>query len=175
MEYNKNRFSPMRTMKKMAVCAVMALVCVGSSAQGKDFEKLEKIKGVEFLHIDKDMIKEAAENGKQLPFGNNQKFMIAKDDILRAVDDVAVYTCEEGKGIEKMKKSVHKVLKGDEWNTIFDISDKDRIIKILQSKRGEQVTSAIYMSEDSGARLVVINGSIGIAQLIKQIMGQKSE
>ena len=41
MEYKMYKFSPMKTMRRMAVCAVMTLACVSGYAQSKDFEKLE--------------------------------------------------------------------------------------------------------------------------------------
>ena len=63
-------FSPLRTMKKWAVCAVLVFVCANAYAQSTNFEELAKIKGVEYVQVNKDMIKLAGLEGKGLQLGD---------------------------------------------------------------------------------------------------------
>ena len=63
-------YGPLTTMKKLAVCAVLVFACVSAYAESKDFGKLSKIKEVEVMHIDKNMINLAAQSGAGLHIGD---------------------------------------------------------------------------------------------------------
>jgi len=168
MEYKMYKFSPMKTIRRMAVCAVMTLACVSGYAQSKDFEKLAKINGVEYTHIDKEMIHLAAEKGEALPIGDNLAFAKAASEIVRVIDDIMVFSCEKKAAGEKLKKSVQKLMKGDIWETLIDLKGGNgKAVKISQAKADDQITNVIFVSEDDGVKLVVINGSLDIAQLMK--------
>ena len=58
-------FSPLQTMRKLAVCAVLVFVCANAHAQSTNFEELAKIKGVEYVQVNKDMIKLAGHRVKE--------------------------------------------------------------------------------------------------------------
>ena len=61
--------SPMQALKKLALCAALVFVCVNINAQSTNFDKLAKMKGVEFQHVDKEMIGLAAKTGQALQLG----------------------------------------------------------------------------------------------------------
>ena len=44
-------FSPLRTVRKWAICAMLVFVCASAHAQSADFEKLAEIKGVEYVQV----------------------------------------------------------------------------------------------------------------------------
>ena len=52
------------TMKRVAICAALVFVSVNAHAQS-DFEELAKIKGVEYVQVNKDMIKLAGMEGNK--------------------------------------------------------------------------------------------------------------
>ena len=176
MESEVRTFSPVGTMKKLATCAVLCFICLSGYAQSKAFEKLAKIEGVEFVHVDKNMIRQAAESGEGLRIGDNINFGNAKDDIIRLIDDVMVFSCEEAEAVEKLKKSVQKLLKDDKWESLIDMKNEDgETVKICQAKDGDQITSVIFAGEEDDMKLVVINGKLDLAQMMKQQNNNSSE
>ena len=166
-------FSPLQTMKKLAVCAVFAFVCVGANAQSNAFDKLAKIKGVEYQHVDKNMINLAAKQGNGLHVGEAVNLGGGDDGgkFLDQFDDVKVFTCEEGGNIKKFQKAALKLLKGKEWEPLIDTKGDDgEMVKIYLSKKGEQSTNVILTVEEDEATLVVINGTFDLAKMMQQGM-----
>ena len=165
-------FSPLMTMKKLAVCAVLAFVCVGANAQSNAFDELAKIKGVEYQHVDKNMINLAAKQGDGLHVGDIVNLgQGAGEEFLNQFDDVKVFTCEDGGNIKKFKKAALKLLKGKEWEPLVDTKGDDgEIVKIYLSKKGEQSTNVILAVEENEATLVVISGTFDFAKMMQQGM-----
>ena len=153
--------SPLRTMKRLAVCAMLMIVCVHASAQNKDFEELAKIDGIEYQHLDKKAISEAVK----------QKIMNNIAKILN-MDDLMVFSCTEEKAVEPLKKSVVEILKGDGWEAIIDVKGDDgQVVKIYQNETGDKKTSVIFGSDKEDTKLMVIEGSLGILQMMEQLQG----
>ena len=170
-------FSLLQTMRKWAVCAVLVFVCASAHAQS-DFDKLAKIKGVEYTHIGKDMIKLAALAGEGLHVGDMELNLGVGEgeDFLNQFDDVKVFTCEQKGSIQKFKKTALKLLKGQEWEPLIDTKGDDgEIVKIYLSKNGEHSTNVILSVEDEEANLVVINGTFDFAKMIQQGMNMNVE
>ncbi len=165
--------SPLRTMKRLAVCAILMIVCVHASAQNKDFEKLAKIDGIEYEHLTKDMIREAVQKkSEQLDEVNGMT--LDKAEIMNNIakilnmDDLQVFSCKEEKAVESLKKSVQEILKGDGWESILDIKGDDgQIVKIYQNKTGDKQTSVIFGSDKGDTTLMVIEGPLGILQMME--------
>ena len=171
-------FSLLQTMRKWAVCAVLVFVCVSANAQSVNFDKLAKIKGVEYTHIGKDMIKLAALAGEGLHVGDMELNLGVGEgeDFLNQFDDVKVFTCEQKGSIQKFKKTALKLLKGQEWEPLIDTKGDDgEIVKIYLSKNGEHSTNVILSVEDEEANLVVINGTFDFAKMIQEGMKGKVE
>ena len=171
-------FSPLRTMKKWAVCAVLVFVCAGANAQSTDFDKLVKIDGVEYQYIGKEMIALAAKQGEGLHVGD-MEFIPEQGkgtDFYDQFDNVKVFTCEQKGSIKKFTKTALNLLKGQEWEPLMDTKDDDgEIVKIYLSKNGEYSTNVILAVEDDEANLVVISGTFDLAKMMQQAMNKNGE
>ena len=164
--------SPLQAMKKLAVCAALMCVCAGAYAQNKVFDELAKIKGVEFQHVDKDMIKLAAKQGNGLQVGEVVNLGQGEgEEFLDQFNDVKVFSCDEEGDIKKFKKAALKLLKGKEWEPLVDTKGDDgEMVKIYLSKKGEQSTNVIFAVEEDEAQLVVISGTFDFAKMLQQGM-----
>ena len=171
-------FSPLQTMRKLAVCAVLVFVCANAHAQSTNFEELAKIKGVEYVQVNKDMIKHAAQQGECLRVGDIVN--LGGNDLggtyLHQLDDVKLFSCEEKGSIRKFTKTALNLLKGEQWEPLIDTKDEDGgIIKIYLSKNGEHSTNAFLIVEDEEAHLVVLNGTYDLAKMMQEGMKDKTE
>ena len=152
--------SPLRTMKRLAVCAMLMIVCVHASAQNKAFEELAKIDGIEYQHLDKKAISEAVKE-KQGLLDNVEANGISFDKV-EIMNNIAK------KAVEPLKKSVVEILKGDGWEAIIDVKgDEGQIVKIYQNKTGDKNTSVIFGSDKDDTKLMVIEGALGILQMME--------
>ena len=164
--------SSLQAMKKLAVCAALVCVCAGAYAQNKVFDELAKIKGVEFQHVDKDMIKLAAKQGNGLQVGEVVNLGQGEgEEFLDQFNDVKVFSCDEEGDIKKFQKVALKLLKGKEWEPLIDTKGDDgEIVKIYLSKKGEQSTNVIMAVEENEATLVVISGTYDLTKMMQQDM-----
>jgi len=164
-------------MKKI-ILSLIVLLSVGSAySQSTNFEEIAKIKGVEYTHVDKDMIKLAAKQGKGLHVGEMVNLGDGEgEEFLNQFDDVKVFTCEEKGSVKKFKKTALKLLKGQEWEPLIDTKGDDgEIVKIYLSKNSEHSTNVILAVEDEEANLVVINGTFDYAKMMQEGMKVKTE
>ena len=164
--------SPLQAMKKLAVCAVLTFVCTGANAQSNAFDKLAKIDGVEYQHVNKDLIKLAAKQGDGLHVGDVVNLgQGTGEEFLNQFDDVKVFSCEDGGSIKKFQKTALKLVKGKEWEPLVDTKGDDgEMVKIYLSKKGEQSTNVILAVEEDEATLVVISGTFDFAKMMQQGM-----
>lgn len=171
-------FSPMRTVRKWAVCAMLVFVCASVYAQNTNFDELAKIKGVEYMKVNKEMIKLAGMEGKGLQLGE-MEFKPKQGmgaDFYDQFDEVKIFTCEEEGSIRKFTKTVLNLLKGQEWEPLMDTKDDDgEIVKIYLSKNGERSTNVILAVSDEDANLIVINGTFDFAKMMQEGMKVKTE
>ena len=171
-------FSPLQTMRKWAVCAVLVFVCANAHAQSTNFEELAKIKGVEYVQVNKDMIKLAGLEGKGLQLGD-MEFTPEQGkgaDFYDQFDNIKVFTCEQKGSVKKFTKTALNLLKGEQWEPLIDTKDEDGgIIKIYLSKNGEHSTNAFLIVEDEEAHLVVLNGTYDLAKMMQEGMKDKTE
>ena len=159
----------MRTLLlKVALCATVLFAPMSAKAQGAEFKKLAKIKGVEYVHMDKNVISLAAKNGQDLKFGNNT-IASGGSDILNYLEDVFIYSCEQKKDAEKFKKEVLKLLKNEKWQTLMDVaSDEGEKAKMYHTKDGEKYTDVFFVEEDDETTLVLLTGTLDIVKLIEK-------
>ena len=157
-------------MKRIILSLVVLLSVASANAQSTNFEKMAKIKGVEFTHVDKKMIMLAAKQGKGLHVGEvvNLGTDGEGEEFLNQFDDVKVFQCEDKGSIKKFLKTAQKLLEGKEWEPLIDTKGDDgEILKIYLSKNGEHSTNVILAVEDEEANLVVINGSFDMAEQLQ--------
>ena len=165
-------------MKKIILSLIVLLSVGSANAQSTNFEEMAKIKGVEYTHVDKDMIKLAAKQGKGLHVGDIVN--LGGNDLggtyLHQLDDVKLFSCEEKGSIRKFTKTALNLLKGEQWEPLIDTKDEDGgIIKIYLSKNGEHSTNAFLIVEDEEAHLVVLNGTYDLAKMMQEGMKDKTE
>lgn len=156
--------------KKMAVCLAAVCLALSAGAQTNDFDKFANIKGVEYVHVDKNMIELAAKNGESIKNGDNIIIGDASGEILRQVDDVKVFTCKQGKAATKLKKGVLALLKKEEYHSLIDMTEGEAKVKISQSHEDGKTQNIVFVEgeEDQETGLVVIEGTLDIAKLMEQ-------
>ena len=147
----------------------MAL-CVGCAwGQAKLFKQLNGIEGVEHLHIPKFLLNLAAKNGGELDLGENASISGMSDDVIKKLDDVRIFNCEEKEAATKMSKQVGKILSGKGWEPLIAGTDEDgEKFNISQFKKGKKCTIAIFHEGEEETALVVIEGKIDFAQLMEE-------
>ena len=162
-------YSPLATMRKLAVCAVVLFACATISAQAKDFKKLAKIDGVEHVHINKLLLKLAAKNEGKLDVGNNVVLGNDSGDMLKQLDAIDVYTSEKKDVAEQMGTFMRGLLNDNSWEPLIDMKDEDgQKVKIYQTKHGKNNTFVIFTEEEAEATLVVIKGKLDLAKMLEQ-------
>ena len=165
-------------MKKIILSLIVLLSVGSANAQSTNFEEMAKIKGVEYVQVNKDMIKHAAQQGECLHVGDIVN--LGGNDLggtyLHQLDDVKLFSCEEKGSIRKFTKTALNLLKGEQWEPLIDTKDEDGgIIKIYLSKNGEHSTNAFLIVEDEEAHLVVLNGTYDLAKMMQEGMKDKTE
>ena len=167
----------MHTLLKVALCAAIILTPIGANAQEKEFKKLKKIDGVEHVHIPKFLISLAAKNGESLDVDDNISLGdYWTGDLLKKIDAVDVFNCEEKESVEKLSTRVRSILSGNTWEQLIDVTDEDgEKVKICQARQGKHTTFVIFAEEEKEASLVVIKGEIDLAKLLEQQMAGEGE
>ena len=167
-------YGPLSTMKKLAVCAVLVFACVSAYAENKDFDKLSKIKEVEVMHIDKNMINLAAQTGAGLHIGDAINIDDEDGDMIKTINEIKIYHCEKKGAMEKFKKEATKILKAKKWQALIDQKGEEgEIVKIYQAKDGEQNSNVIFASEEDEAVVIVIDGAFDLTKAMG--MGNNNE
>ena len=165
---------PLLTVKKLAVCAVLVFACVSANAENKDFDKLSKIKEVEVMHIDKNMINLAAQSGAGLHIGDAINFDDEDGDMIKTINEIKIYHCEKKGAMEKFKKEATKILKAKKWQALIDQKGEEgEIVKIYQAKDGEQNSNVIFASEEDEVVVIVIDGAFDLTKAMG--MGNNNE
>ncbi|MBO6031468.1 MAG: DUF4252 domain-containing protein [Prevotella sp.] len=155
---------------KLALCAAILLTSAGADASNKDFKKLAKIDGVEHVHIGKLLLNLAAKNGGDINFGEDISISDKSGNVLKKIDTVDVYTCEEKNSAEQLSQQVRSILDGEGWEPLIDATDGEGYkSKIYQNHHGKHTTVIIFAEEDGEASLVVIDGKLDMAQLMEQM------
>lgn len=167
MNITSTMYGSFETVKKLAVCAVLVLVCSAAQAENKAFDKLAKIKGVEYVHVDKDMIALAAKTREGLHLGDVINLDDKDGKFINTISNIKVFSSENKKSMVQMKKAATKILKGKEWQPLIDTKGEDgEVVKIYQAKDGEQTTNVVVATEDDEAVVVVIDGTFDITKLM---------
>ena len=100
MKYSSKTFNPLKSMKKLAICVMLVFVCISANAETKEFDKLSKIKDVEMTHVNKDMIKLAAQAGTGIHLGETINLDDDSGEILNTINDIKIFRCENKKAME---------------------------------------------------------------------------
>ena len=159
--------SPLTTMKKVAVCAMLVFACVNANADSKDFDKLSKIKDVNMTHVDKNMINLAAQTGAGLHLGDAININDEDGDMIKTISDIKIFHSEKKKAMDKMKTEATKILKAKKWQPLIDQKGEEgEIVKIYQAKDGDQISNVVVAIEEDDAVVVVIDGTFDLTKLM---------
>lgn len=167
MKYSSKTFNPLKSMKKLAICVMLVFVCISANAETKEFDKLSKIKDVEMTHVNKDMIKLAAQAGTGIHLGETINLDDDSGEILNTINDIKIFRCENKKAMDVLKDKTLKLLKAKKWNPLIDTkSEEGQILKIYQAKDGEQNTNVVFVMQEDEAVVVVIDGTFDITKMM---------
>ncbi len=155
---------------KRTILSITLALCVGCAmGQKKDFKQLAKIDGVEHVHINKFILNMAAKNGGDFDFSDNLSLSGMSGDMLKKLDGVRIFNCEEKAAAAKMSKQVKSILSGKGWEVLLVGTDEDgEKFNISQFKKGKKSTLAIFHEGEEETALVVIDGEVDFAQLMEQ-------
>ena len=172
MNIKSKMYASFETLKKLAACTVLVLVCLTAQAENKAFDKLSKIKDVDFVNVDKDMVALAAKSGEGLHLGDVVNLDDTDGKFLNTIDNIKVFSSENKKAMEQMQKTATKILKGKDWQPLIDMKGDDgEIVKIYQAKEGEKNTNVVVAIEEDECVVVIIDGTFDIKQMME--MGNK--
>ncbi len=157
---------------RVALSATMVLASIGAQAQGKEFNQLKQIEGVEHVHIGKFLLNLASKNDEgELDLGEDIAFNFKDGDMLKKIDDIRVFKTEDESAVVQMSKKVKSVLSGKGWEPLIDLTDEDgQKVKMYQAKRGKHSTMVIFAEEEDEASLMIIKGKVDFAELVAQEM-----
>lgn len=166
MSITSKMYGSFETVKKLAVCAVLVFACISVNAETKEFDKLSKIKDVDVTHVNKDMIKLAAQTGTGIHLGETINLDDESGEILNTINEIKVFHCEKKKAMEELKNKTLKLLKNKKWNPLIDTKSDEGQIKIYQAKEGEKNTNVVFVMQEDEAVVVVIDGTFDITKMM---------
>lgn len=147
----------------------MALMVSVAFGQKNVFAKLAQIKGVEHVNINKTMLNMVAKNGGDFDFSDNLSLSGMSGDVLKKIENIRIYNCEEKDGAETFGTQVKHILSGRGWEPLLVGTDEDgEKFNISQFKKGKKSTLAIFHEGEEETALVVIDGEVDFAQLMEQ-------
>ena len=154
---------------KRTILSIALALCVGRAfAQSNAFAKLADIKGVEHVNINKTMLDLAAKSGGDFEFSDDLSLEGMSGDMLKKLENITIYNCEEKEGAEAMGIQVNSIVSGRGWEPLLVGTDEDgEKINISQFKKGKKSTIAIFHIEEGESALVVLEGKLDFKKLIE--------
>lgn len=154
-------------MKRTILSIAMALCVSCMPGQSNEVYKLSKIKGVQSIHFDKNMITNMIDKEMEWEEGP----LILDFDFLKdkesTLDDIQIYSCQEKKAANKLKKTVSKLLLNkNQYQELININRDGTAIKAYCRKEGNQNSFIIFgdgnNEEEIYTTLVIIKGNLDI-------------
>jgi len=155
---------------KRTILSIALALCVGCAfAQSDAFAKLAKIEGVEHVNINKTMLNLAAKSGGDFEFSDDLSLEGMSGDMLKKLENISIYNCEEKEGAEAMGIQVSGIVSGRGWESLLVGTDEDgEKFNISQFKKGKKSTIAIFHEEEGESSLIILEGKLDFAQLMEQ-------
>ena len=153
---------------KRTILSIALALCVGCAfAQSNAFAKLADIKGVEHVVINKAMLNLAAKSGGDFDFGDDLALEGMSGDMLKKLENISIYNCEEKEGAEAMGIQVSGIVSGRGWEPLVVGSEDGERMKICQFKKGKKSTIAIFHEEEDESALIILEGKLDFKKLIE--------
>ena len=155
---------------KRTILSIALALCVGCAfAQSNAFAKLADIKGVEHVNINKTMLNLAAKSGGDFEFSDDLSLEGMSGDMLKKLENISIYNCEEKEGAEAMGIQVSGIVSGRGWEPLVVGTDEDgEKMKICQFKKGKKSTIAIFHEEEGESALIVLEGKMDFKKMIEK-------
>ena len=148
----------------------MALSVGCAFAQSNAFAKLADIKGVEHVNINKTMLNLAAKSGGNFDFGDGLALEGMEDDMIKKMENIRIYNCEDKEGAEAFGIQVGSILRGRGWEALMVGAEDGEKLNISQFKKGKKSTIAIFHEEEGESSLIVIEGKLDFKKIIEAQM-----
>ena len=156
---------------KRTILSIALALCVGCAfAQSNAFAKLADIKGVEHVNINKTMLNLAAKSGGNFDFGDGLALEGMEDDMIKKMENIRIYNCEDKEGAEAFGIQVGNILRGRGWEALMVGAEDGEKLNISQFKKGKKSTIAIFHEEEGESSLIVIEGKLDFKKIIEAQM-----
>lgn len=157
---------------KRTILSIALALCFGCAfAQSNAFAQLAKIKGVEHVNINKTMLDLAAKSGGDFEFSDDLSLEGMSGDMLKKLENISIYNCEEKEGAEAFGMQVRSIMSGRGWETLLVGTDEDgEKMNISQFKKGKKSTIAIFHEEEGESALIILEGKLDFKKLIEAQM-----
>ena len=156
---------------KRTILSIALALCVGCAfAQSNAFAKLADIKGVEHVNINKTMLNLAAKSGGNFDFGDGLALEGMEDDMIKKMENIRIYNCEDKEGAEAFGIQVGSILSGRGWEALMVGAEDGEKLNISQFKKGKKSTIAIFHEEEGESSLIVIEGKLDFKKIIEAQM-----
>ena len=157
-------------MKRTILSIALALSVGCAFAQSNAFAKLADIKGVEHVNINKTMLNLAAKSGGNFDFGDGLALEGMEDDMIKKMENIRIYNCEDKEGAEAFGIQVGSILRGRGWEALMVGAEDGEKLNISQFKKGKKSTIAIFHEEEGESSLIVIEGKLDFKKIIEAQM-----
>ena len=156
---------------KRTILSIALALCVGCAfAQSNAFAKLADIKGVEHVNINKTMLNLAAKSGGNFDFGDGLALEGMEDDMIKKMENIRIFNCEDKEGAEAFGIQVGSILSGRGWEALMVGAEDGEKLNISQFKKGKKSTIAIFHEEEGDSSLIVIEGKLDFKKIIEAQM-----
>lgn len=156
-------------MKRIILSLAILLTVGYVFGQNKQIAKLKKIKGVEYICINKESIKNAISSGEGIHVGNLINFessggpIEGLDEVVKKFNNIQIVTTTSDEAAIKLKKEVEGIVKKDYALLISGHNDGQKA-NVYQGKNGNGLL--VLGEENDTTALVVISGNFSLKDLI---------
>lgn len=154
---------------KRTILSIALALCVGCAfAQSNAFAKLADIKGVEHVNINKTMLNLAAKSGGNFDFGDGLALEGMEDDMIKKMDNIRIYNCEDKEDAEAFGMQVRSIMRGRGWEPLMVGAEDGEKLNISQFKKGKKSAIAIFHEGEDESALIVIEGKLDFKKLLEE-------
>lgn len=165
-------------MKKIILSIAIALASTSVFAQSSMVEKLQKVEGVEYVSMSKDVIKSLISGGKGMSLGDINLFQgnVSNDakEVFEKVDHVQLATSDDEKAVAKINKTTEKLIKSCKAKELVNLNQEGVTIKVYSMKKGGSIIS-INVKEENRVVLFYIEGTFTMEEFLKDFNFQTQE
>ena len=140
-------------MKKIAIIALMVLVCTGANAQKEVFQKYQDNEGVTTLHVPKFLMRMAS---------------LAGEDVKRLTDKVSgirLLTCENKKLANKIKQDALAAYRSQGYEEMLRVKEDGEQVCIYQRPLKNGKSEFALMAFDDELAIINVTGRLSLDEV----------